>query len=309
MKDSVLKYAFFQGKIVPMEEASVPINLNALQYGNAVFGGIRGYYSDKGSYVSVFRLEDHNKRFLSSIRIFGCEFGYSAEDLNRIVVDLLEKNNPKTDVYFRPFAYVGDTELGPNLANKKLDFAVYMLPLGEYLPVDVGLSVGVSSWRRISDNAIPPRGKISGAYINSSLARKEAADNGYDEAIMLNDRGLVCEGSAENIFIVRDGVLVTPGVSDDILEGITRRSVMQVASDLGIPVEVRSVARSELYVCDEAFFSGTGVQVAWIGKVDRRVVGDGKKGKITGMLQDKFFEIVRGKDAKYEDWCTKVKVK
>jgi branched-chain amino acid aminotransferase len=309
MKTEVLPYAFFQGKIVKIEDAKVSIMTNALQYGTAVFGGIRGYYNKKENYVSVFRIDDHFKRFLSSIRILGCTFSYSVSELRDITIKLLEKNNPKTDVYFRPFAYVGHTELGPNLANTTMDFSLHMIPLGEYLPVDKGLSVMVSSWRRISENAIPPRAKISGGYINSALARKEASENGYDEAIILNNAGHVCEGSAENIFIVRDGVLVTPGVADDILEGITRRSVIQLAKDMDISVEVRSIARSELYVAQEAFFSGTGVQVAWIGQIDKRRVGDGKKGKITSLLQEKFFGIVRGEDEKYKDWCTKIKVK
>jgi len=190
-----------------------------------------------------------------------------------------------------------------------MDFSLYMIPMGEYLPVDKGLSVLVSSWRRITENSISPRAKISGAYVNSALARKEAIENGYDEAIFLNDNGHVCEGSAENIFIVRDGVLITPSIADDILEGITRRSIIQLAKDLNISVEERSVARSELYIADEAFFAGTGVQVAWIREVDKRRVGDGKRGKITSVLQDKFFKIARGEDEKYKDWCTKVEIK
>src|SRR5664279_4245612 len=183
MKIQAFPYVFFQGKIVTAEEAKVPINTNALQYGTAVFGGLRGYYSAKEKYISLFRIEDHYKRFLSSINIFGSSFPYNATDLKKITLDLLEKNSPTTDVYFRPFAYVGHTELGPDLANTTLDFALYMLPLGEYLPVNKGLQVCVSSWRRISDNAIPSRGKISGGYVNSALARKEAHDGGFDEAI------------------------------------------------------------------------------------------------------------------------------
>lgn len=309
MKTDAFPYAYFQGKIVKIEEAKVSIMTNALQYGTAVFGGIRGYYDKEKKIISIFRVEDHYKRLLTSVNILGCKLPYDANKLRDITLSLVEKNNPKKDVYFRPFAYVGHTELGPNLANTTLDFALYMLPLGEYLPVDKGLSVMVSSWRRISENQIPPRGKISGGYINSALARKEATENGYDEAIMLNIKGGVCEGTAENIFIVRDGVLITPSTSDDILEGISRKSVFQLASDLNIPVEIRSIDRSELYVCQEAFFSGTGVQVAWISQIDKRQVGDGKKGKVTSLLQDKFFQMVHGENPKYKEWCTKVKVK
>lgn len=309
MKTDVFPYAFFQGKVTKIEDAKVSIRTNALQYGTGVFGGIRGYFNNETGSISVFRIEDHYKRLLSSVSILGCKLPYNYNKLCEITLALVEKNKPKTDVYFRPFAYVGHTELGPNLANTTLDFALYMIPLGEYLPVDKGLSVVVSSWRRISESQIPPRGKISGGYVNSALARKEASENGYDEAIMLNIKGGVCEGTAENIFIVRDGVLITPSNTDDILEGITRRSIIQLAKDLNIPVEVRSIARSELYVCDEAFFSGTGVQVAWIASIDKRQVGNGKKGKIAAILQDKFFKIVRGDDPKYKDWLTKVNVK
>jgi branched-chain amino acid aminotransferase len=308
MKTEALPYAFFQGKIVKVEDAKVSIMTNALQYGTAIFGGMRGYYNKKENYISVFRIEDHYKRFLSSIHILGSKFPYSASELREITLELLKKNSPKTDIYFRPFAYLGHTDIGPNLADTTMDFSLYMLPMGEYLPVDKGLSVLVSSWRRITENSISPRAKISGAYVNSALARKEALENGYDEAVFLNDSGHVCEGSAANIFIVRDGVLITPSIADDILEGITRRSLIQLAGDLNIPVEVRSVARSELYVADEAFFAGTGVQVAWIGQVDKRRVGDGKRGKITGLLQDKFFKIVRGEDEEYKEWCTKIKL-
>lgn len=309
MKTDVFPYAYFQGKITKIEDAKVSIRTNALQYGTGVFGGIRGYYSEKQNSISVFRLEDHYRRLLASVNVLGCKLPFDLNKLCDITLSLLEKNNPKTDVYFRPYAYVGHTELGPNLYNTTLDFALYMIPLGEYLPVDKGLNVVVSSWTRISENQIPPHAKISGSYINSALARKEASENGYDEAIMLNANGFVCEGSAENIFIVRDGTLITPGNADDILEGITRRSVISLAKDLNIPVEVRSVSRSELYICQEAFFSGTGVQVAWIGQIDKRKVGNGKKGKITSLLQEKFFHIVRGEDPRYKEWLTKVKVK
>lgn len=309
MKTEALQYAFFKGKIVNTEDAKVSIMTNALQYGTAVFGGMRGYYNKKENCISIFRIDDHYKRFLASIHILGSAFLYNAAQLRDITLQLVERNKPKEDVYFRPFAYLGHTNIGPNLADTTMDFSLYMLPMGEYLPVDKGLSVMISSWRRITENSISPRAKISGAYVNSALARKEALENGYDEAIFLNDSGHVCEGSAANIFIVRDGVLVTPGIADDILEGITRRSIIQLAKDLDIPVEVRSVARSELYVADEAFLCGSGVQVSWIGQVDKRVVGSGKRGRITGLLQEKFFKIVRGENEKYREWCTKIKIK
>lgn len=303
-------YTFFQKKFVKTKEAKVSIMTNALQYGTAVFGGIRGYYNKRKKFLSIFRMENHYQRLLNALKILGVSIPYSLKELKEITIELVKKNKPKTDVYFRPFAYAGSCHLSPNLSEDKVfDFALYMLPLGDYLPTDKGLSVMVSSWRRISDNTIPIRAKISGAYINSALARKEAKDKGYDEAILLTEQGHVCEGSAENLFIVRDGILITPPVSDDILEGITRRTIIELAKDLNIEVQERSIDRSELYLADEAFFSGTGVQLAWIAKIDDREIGNAKKGEITAKLQDLFFEIVRGENKKYSPkWCTKIKI-
>ncbi len=309
MKTQPFPFAFFGGKIVSLEDAKVSIMTNALQYGTGLFSGIRGYYSAKEKAVSVFRIGDHYARMLSSIGILGVGFPFNKEELIDFTIDLIKKNKPDRDVYFRPFAYAGHTGLGPNLADTTFDFAMYMIPLGEYLPVDTGLSVMVSSWRRISDSMIPARAKITGGYINSALARKEANDYGFDEAIMLTDDGHVSEGTGENIFIVRNNTLITPAVSDDILEGISRRSVLQIAKDMGIAVEERSIDRSELYVADEAFFTGTACQVAWIGAIDKRVVGDGKIGPVSKKLQEKFFKVVRGEDEEYAGWRTKVGVK
>jgi branched-chain amino acid aminotransferase len=308
MKTDSFPYAFFQGKIVPIEDAKISIMTNGFQYGTGYFAGIRGYYSPKEKYLSIFRLDDHYTRFLSSAKILGCKLSYSHEELKKITIDLVNKNKPTTNVYFRPFAYVGNTELGPNLANITLDFAMYMIPLEEYMPLGKGLSLVVSSWQRINDNAIPSRGKVSGGYVNSALARKEATDGGYDEAIMLNKYGRVAEGSAENLFIVRNGKLITPDLSEGILEGITRKSVIQIAQDMGISTIERPIERSELYVADEVFLTGTGCQVAWVEQIDKRQIGNGKIGSVASQLKDTFFKIVKGEDKKYEEWCTKIKI-
>jgi branched-chain amino acid aminotransferase len=281
------KYAFFEGKINDLENSKVSIMTNALQYGTAVFGGIRGYYDGEEKTLSVFRIRDHYKRFLSSIKLLGCDFPYSLDELVDIHLDLVKKNAPTCNSYFRPFAYVGNTTLGPNLHNVTLDYALYMIPLEEYMPLGKGLSLMVSSWRRIGDNSIPARGKFSGAYLNSAFARKEANDNGFDEAILLTEHGNVCEGSAENIFIIRDGTLITPSPSDDIL------------------VIERSIDRSELYMADEVFLSGTGCQLAWVHAIDRRIISK-EIGPISKKLQDEYFATVRGKVAKYSNWCTKI---
>lgn len=305
MKQQYFPYTYFHGKIVKTQDANVPIMTNALQYGTGVFAGIRGYYNKEKKILSIFRISDHYQRFLNSLKIIGVTLGYTKNELVDITIKLAKKNKPQTDTYMRPFAYAGSTNLSPNLErDNKFDFALYMMPLGEYLPIDKGLSAMVSSWRRVTDNAIPSRAKISGSYINSALARKEATERGFDEAILLTEDGHVAEGSAENLFIVRNGTLITPSVSDETLEGITRRTILKLASDNGIPVESRSIDRTELYIAEEAFFCGTGVQIAWIGKIDNRVVGNGTRGPITQKLQELFFSIVRGNEEKYHRWCT-----
>lgn len=309
MKTTGLPFAFFEGKIVPVEDAKVSIMTNALQYGTGVFGGMRGYFDSSNSTLNVFRVDDHLKRFLSSLKILGVTLEYSEKDLKKIILDLIKKNTPKTDVYFRPFAYAGSLNLAPDLDRDNIfSFALYMIPLGDYLPTDKGLSVGVSSWRRVSDNSIPSRAKISGAYINSALAKKDAHTGGYDEAIFLTNEGHVAEGSAMNIFMVRNGVLITPSVTEEALEGITRRSIMELATDMGIKVVERSIDRSELYIADEVFFCGTAAQIAWIAKIDGRSIGTGTQGEVAKKLQQAFFSIVRGKDKKYSSWITPVKI-
>ena len=300
-------HAFFEGVIVPTEHAKISVMAKVVQYGMGWFGGVRAYVSDDKKSISIFRLDDHIKRFLNSAKVLGVQIPYDAVQLKDIFMDLTKKNAPQSDTYYRPFAYADSTELSPNfIQNGTFAFSVYMIPLGDYIDTSKGNSVCVSSWRRVSDNAIPSRAKAAGSYVNSALAKQEAVNNGFVEAIELSESGEVTEGTAMNLFIVRDGVLITPSASSDILEGITRRTVMQIASDMGIPTIERSVDRTELYVADEAFFSGTGAQVAWIDAIDHRTVGTGKIGPITDKIQKKFFEIVRGKDTKYASWLTQI---
>ncbi len=307
MKTGSFPIAFFQNKFVKIEDAKISIMTNVLQYGNGFFGGVRGYYNQEEKGISLFRMDEHIKRFLNAANILGCAFPYSHEELEKITIQLVEKNKPAKNCYIRHYAYAGHTGLGPNLANVTFDLSMYMIPLEEYMPLGKGLSLLVSSWERISDNAIPTRGKISGGYVNSSLARKEANENGYDEALMLNKYGRVSEGSAENFFIVRDGKLFTPGLSEGVLEGVTRRSVIKIAEDMGLTVIERPIERSEIYVAQEAFLTGTACQVAWIEQIDKRKIGTGKIGPITERLREKFFSVAQGKDEEYKDWCTLVK--
>lgn len=309
MKSTFFPYAFFEGNVVRTEEAKVSIMTNALQYGTGVFGGIRGYYDKKTKTISVFRPLDHAERLLNSLKILGVSIPYTKEQIADILKQLIKKNKPAQNVYFRPFAYAGSLSLAPNLSrDKEFSLAIYMIPLDDYLPTDKGLSVKVSSWNRISDNSIPARGKITGGYINSALARKEAADNGYDEAIVLTDNGHVAEGSAENVFMVRKEKLITPSVSDNVLEGITRSTVMEIARVLKIEVVERSIDRSELYIADELFFSGTGVQIAWISSVDKHVISGGTMGSVTKRIAALYFSIVYGKNKAYSKWLMKIPV-
>jgi branched-chain amino acid aminotransferase len=223
-----------------------------------------------------------------------------------ILKELVKRNNYKSNIYFRPFIYKSALRLSPSLHDVEDSFSCYTLLLDEYLDTNRGLRVAVSSWRRIDDNIIPTRAKVSGGYANSALAKSEALQNGFDEAIFLDSRGYVSEGSAENIFIVRNGILYTPPNHAALLEGITRRSIIEIAKKENIPFEIRDIARSELYIADEVFFTGTGAQVAWIAEIDRRVIGKGTIGPITKYLKEKFNHIVYGNDPEYSEWIVPV---
>jgi branched-chain amino acid aminotransferase len=302
-------YAYFEGQIVPSDEAKVSIATHALQYGTGAFGGIRGYLDVSEESINIFRLPDHTRRLMNSSKMLRAKLNVDADGLGTVIQDLVAKNNPRSNIYIRPFIYKAGIELTPRLNGVRDDIAIYVIAFGDYFSMEKPLRVLVSSWVRLADNIIPSRGKITGGYINSSLAKDQAEEAGYDDAIMLNTAGKVAEGSGANLFIVRNGTLITSPITGDILEGITRRSVFMFARDAGIPVEEREIDRSELYVADEAFFCGTGAQVAAIGNIDGRLVGDGTRGEITKTIQDIFFACVRGQDAKYQHLLTKVPVR
>lgn len=308
MHSKMLDFAFFEGQIVPFSEANISIGAHCVQYGTGAFAGIRGYLDDSGESVNIFRLPDHARRLLNSARLLRMELPYTPPDVERIIAGLLEFNGHLGDTYIRPFIYKPAVQLTPRLRGVGDELAVYMMPMGDYLSLERGQKAMVSSWFRIPDNAIPSRGKFSGSYVNSAFAKDEAEEKGADEAIMLNTAGKIAEGSACNLFIVRDGLLATPPFSSDILEGITRRSVLTLAADAGIPTEVREIDRTELYLAEEAFFCGTGVQIAWIESIDGRTVGNGARGPITHQVQSQFFDTVRGRDAKYDGWLTRIRV-
>jgi branched-chain amino acid aminotransferase len=304
------RFAFFEGRIVPIDQAKVGVRTHALNYGTGCFEGIRGYWSEDEEQLLVFKLAAHYERFLKSCRILCINLPYSIDDLVGITLDLLRCEGFREDAYIRPLAYKADEIIGVKLHNMVDEVTIFATPFGRYVDAEEGARVQVSSWRRIDDNMIPARGKITGAYVNSAFSKTEAILNGFDEAIVLNSNGHVSEGSAENIFIVRDGVVSTPPVTDNILEGITREVVIELCrSDLGLPVEERSIDRSELYIADEVFFTGTGVQIAAIIEVDRRQVGTGAMGPVVRELRDLYFDIVRGRVPRYRSSCTPVYTK
>jgi branched-chain amino acid aminotransferase len=297
------KNAYFQGKIVPYSEAKVGVATHALNYGTAVFGGMRGYWNEEKKRLFVFRSHDHYRRFLNSCRIMCMEFEHTPESLTDLTLELLRQDAYQQDIYIRPLAYKAEEGIGVRLHDLKEDLTIFALPFGQYIKNDTNAHVTISSWRRIDDNMIPARGKISGAYASSALIKTDAARAGFDEALVLTQEGHLTEGSAMNIFMVRDGILVTPPVTDNILEGITRRSVMELArKELGLTVVERPIDRTEVYICEELFLTGTAAQVTVVTKVDYRPIGKGVMGPIAGQIRKLFLEVVRGNNPKYTHW-------
>jgi branched-chain amino acid aminotransferase len=297
---AIPKHAYFQGKIVPYSDAKVGVATHALNYGTAVFGGLRGYWNAEKKTVFVFRPLDHFRRFLNSCRTMLMDFEHTPESLTGIMLELLRVDAYQEDIYIRPLAYKADEQVGVRLHNLTNALTLFAMPFGQYIKNDTCAHVTISSWRRIDDNVIPARGKISGAYVNSALAKTDAALGGYDEALVLTQDGHLAEGSAMNIFMVRDGVLITPPVTENILEGITRRTVMEMAhDDLGITILERPIDRSEVYLCDELLLTGTAAQVTVVTQVDHRPVGTGVMGPIGAELRKRFDALVHARDPKY----------
>ncbi|WP_029520153.1 branched-chain amino acid transaminase [Persephonella sp. IF05-L8] len=297
-----MEYVYFEGKIVPEDEAKISIKTNSLHYGTAIFEGIRAYYDKDTDKMWGLFFKEHYQRLFQNMKVLNMEIEESIDDLVEITKELILINKIKSDIYIRPLVYFADLKISPKLIGYTAKIAIYTYPLGDYIDINEGIKAIVSSWTRLNDNMIPPRLKVAGAYVNSAFSKTEAILAGADEAIVLNKNGYVSEGSAENIFIVRNGKLITPPVSDDILEGITRNAIITIAKDLGYEVEERHIARTELYVADEVFFCGTGAQVSPVVEIDNRKIGDGKPGKITKEIQNVYFDAVRGKIEKYRDW-------
>jgi branched-chain amino acid aminotransferase len=301
------KFAFFKGQIVPIEDAKISIMTHAFNYGTGCFEGIRGYWNTEDKQLYVFRLKEHFERMLRSCRILRIQLPYTADQMCDSTIELLRREGYREDIYVRPLAYKADTVVGVRLHDLTDEFAMFAIPFGRYIEKEEGAHVCISSWQRVDDNATPARAKITGAYINSAFAKTDAVLSGYDEALVLTATGHISEGSAENFFMVRNGVLITPPVTSNILEGITRATIMELArEEMGLRTVERNIDRSEIYICDEAFLVGTGVQVAIITRIEHRPIGTGTVGPIAKRLRDLYFEAVRGKVPKYRPWCTPV---
>lgn len=302
-------HAFFEGKIVPYQDAKIGIMNHTFNYGTGVFGGLRGYWNEEQEQLYVFRPLDHFRRVLNSAKIMCAQLDYDEESLRDIALELLRTEELREDCYLRPLVYKADQIIGVRLHDLTDQVAMFAVPFTRYVERDDAAHVTFSSWRRIDDNMIPARGKITGAYVNSALIKTDAVRAGFDEALVLNEDGHVSEGSAENLFMLRDGTLVTPPVSDNILEGITRNTIITLARDqLGLEVAERPIDRTEIYLAQELFMTGTAAQVTAITKVDHRPIGDGIMGPHTSQLRERYAALVRGRVDGYSHWLEPVYV-
>ena len=301
------EYVFLDGEYIDAKEAKIPVRTHAFLYGTSVFEGIRAYYNESENQMYAFRVREHYERIIQSGKIMRMESKYSVDELCRITKELLQKNNYRSDAYIRPTIFKAAQKVGPDLRNNPDSVLIFTTLLGDYVDTKKGLNVCVSSWRRSDDNAIPPRAKISGCYANTALIVSDAHEAGFDDAIVLSADGHVTEGSAMNLFLVQNGKLITPNTTDNILVGITRNTVMELAKNvLGLEVIERVVDRTELYISDEAFYTGTGAQISPITQIDNRPVGGGQLGPVSKELQKLYFEVVRGHAEKYKKWCMPV---
>jgi len=299
------KVIFMNGEFIPAEQGVVSVRTHGFSYGTGCFEGIRGYWNEEDQQIYLFRLREHYERFLNSCKILQIPLPYTVEELVDLSIELVRRNGHREDIYMRPMAYKSDQIVGVRLHNLKDDIIITSEPFGNYININ-GLHCGISSWRRIEDNSIPARAKITGSYVNSAFAKSEALQNGFDEAIMLTHDGHVSEGSAENIFLLMNGEFVTPAPTENILLGITRDTIIELARrEFGRITRERQIDRTELYIADEILLCGTGAQIAPVVKVDHRPIGDGCVGPISKALQQLYFDVVRGHIPDYRaQWCT-----
>jgi branched-chain amino acid aminotransferase len=297
---------YFEGEWVPMRDAKVSIMTHAFMYGTATFEGIRAYWNTDQKRLYGLRIQDHVERIRQSCRILLMQEVPTVDELTRLIVETVRRNHFTEDVYIRPSFYKSTRAIGVRLHDLENELYIVSLPFGNYIDTDAGVRVMTSSWRRNADEALPARGKIVGGYVNMAFQKSEAELNGFDEAIVLTAGGHVNEASAANVFVVRDGVALTPPVSDDLLEGVTRKAILELLGNEGIPIEVRSIDRSELYVADEMFLCGTGVQVSPVVEIDHRPIGSGEVGPIGRLVRDRYFDAVRGRLPEYARWLTPI---
>ena len=292
-----LETAYFQNQFVPFKEANISIATHALHYGTGAFGGMRGLPDPDSDRILLFRLDRHCARLSDSAKLLN--YDLPADKIQQIIIDFVKKNKPSKPFYIRPFVYTSDLGIAPRLHKIEKDFFVYGIELGDYLPPD-GISCRISSWYRQEDRSLPLRGKISGAYITSSLAKTEAVESGFDEAILMNSQGKICEASGMNIFMVRNNKLITPGFNQDILEGITRDSILTVAKDMGIETVERAIDKTELLIADEVFLSGTAAKVTPVKRIESYHLSNNRP--ITEKIKSKLTAITKNQDSQYQDW-------
>jgi branched-chain amino acid aminotransferase len=297
--------AFFEGQFVPLEQANINIMTHAFNYGTAVFEGVRGNWNEEQEELYLFRVREHIQRIQQSAKLMRMSIHYPEDELVSLVQQVAEKNGYREDVYIRPMVYKSSEVVGVRMHDLNDDFLLFVTPFGAYLDPEEGARCMTSSWRRVDDTSIPARAKVNGLYVNNAMAKTEAQQSGFDEAIMLNQDGHVSEGSGENIVIIRKGVLITPPPSDNILEGITLDTALELAQrELGLSVEHRTIDRSELYIADEVFMTGTAAHVTPVTEVDRVPVADGRPGPISKQLQDLYFRVITGRAPEYAHWIT-----
>lgn len=302
MKDKGVDFVWFDGQYLKWEEAKVPIFVHALHYGTAVFEGIRAYPSNDNLYI--FRLKEHMDRLRKSANVYSFTTKFSTDELCKAAVDLIRKNGIRESCYIRPLTFVGMHGIDLNVTkNSPTHTTIIIFPFAKYFKGD-GISACISSWRRIDDESIPPMAKASGNYLNSVLATQECRRNGYDESILLDRNGCVSEASGENIFVVRNGKLHTPQLSDSILEGITRNTAITIAGEMGYDVVERPISRTELYLADEIFLTGTAAEIIAITKIDGNIIGNGREGTMTKSIRENYERIVIGKSKKFMGWLT-----
>ena len=300
-------WVYHDGEFGRYHDVRLGLMTHALHYGTGCFEGIRAYWNAKQEQLHLLQAPAHYDRMRRSANVIRMELPHSTEELVDITIEVLRRNEFKLDTYIRPLLYASSEEIGVRLHNLKHSFFIYAIPFGKYVEIESGIRCMVSSWRRLPDEALPPRAKITGSYAQSALAKSEAVESGFDEAIVLTIDGHVSEGSAENLFMYKDGVFVTPPVTDDILEGVTRTLISElIKEELGKTVVERSIDRTELYTCEELLLCGTGAQISPVVEVDHRKVGNGRVGEFTQELQNIYFGAVRGEAAKYKDWTIPV---